>query len=217
MPRCKNDKDEEIRKEKIRKKTMERLKPHYRVSEDKILRALINGPLSYNRLQEKSELSRNAFNNSLHRLLRMRKVCKTGSKKRDAYALTGIPNDISLELLSTSFLHHSLENSSISQFNQYLGSLITYVLRHYQRSKAMLILSHIISQIEAYVNLPVTFMEEPLSVSKPNVESAKWELWKDIDSKNYVTGTKIDKNGVIIEKAAINYVKFKEKWLKTDR
>ena len=79
---------------------------------------------------------------------------------------------------------------SISEFNSYLGSLVTYVLKTTHWNQAAEILNSVLPMIGNYINLSNLHLPKELSDNpkqEPNVESSDWNLWRKLDSREYVT------------------------------
>jgi len=192
MARPKKEKLEEIRMKKHmqwKEKIRARLKPQIQINENKVVQPLLRQgkALTFSQLLGESGLSRRTFNKRLHGLMEQGVIIKIeGEGKRGLYWLNlkVVPSTARFQVAATSFLHQSLgKGCSIDLFNQRLGSLVTYVLKQHELPQAMAILVPIISQIAAYINLPKTFMGEPLTVSEPYVEqSVEWQMWKDMEN-----------------------------------
>jgi predicted transcriptional regulator len=213
MPQSK--KNENLRKLKIKEKIHQIVEKQAIQTEHKIIQALKMKPLTFSQLIKETKLSRGTINKYLRKLLQKGEIFKILDEKGNiVYSLIEYPQWLVFQDLAISYLHHNLRNEPIEVFNQKLGSLITYTLKQYQEPLSIEILTPIISQISAYINLPKTFMGEPLKISEPKVESKEWQVWRDIDSRNYVTKVEILEKGFIIRKEAVDYAKFKEKWLK---
>jgi predicted transcriptional regulator len=181
------ERQEEKRKQwnqKIKAKTHKRLKPQIEMMEQKIIQPFFSQQktLGYEQLLRLSCLSRRTFDKYLKGLVKKGTIAKVrGEGKREIYWLKVVPNKLVFQVLITSFLHQSLTNDSINLFNKRLGSLIVYTLRHHD-TEAVAILAPIISQLGAYINLPKTFMGEPVSLLEPKVEkSIDWKTWRDFD------------------------------------
>jgi hypothetical protein len=96
-------------------------------------------------------------------------------------------------------LHQSLKKGAINEFNRYLGSFITYTLKHYEANQAMSIISSVLKEVQQYLK------------SESKVESAEWELWRDLNSREFVIQVPTNENNM---REAIDYGKFEQKWLK---
>lgn len=172
------------------------------------------------------------------------------------YVVIKIPKSTILAELSCSFLFEMLEKinvskdreKSVSEFNRYLGSLIAYVLKKYYFTDAEKILNSILPTVGSYLTyFPESFDRSSqclVQKQEPNVESAEWNLWQDLDSGKYVTVLSIpqgvgdftkksqqrknapvdaitqilqknrDKKVTTVKRESIDYGKFEEKWLK---
>ncbi len=182
-------------------------------SKRKMLEALAKLELefaSFSNWLAESGLARAYFNELLNELLEERKVGKVifvGSHPR--YHLIETPNWVSLEYLSSSYLYMLLEKirtstdreQATNNFNRYLGSLIAYLLKTHDANHSQEILRVILTQIQSYLNYPEpkTLMGQPLTKKEPNVESDEWVLWRDIDSREYITTVKVPKSLEVIE------------------
>jgi hypothetical protein len=205
------------RNQRIKESSIKRGNRQTMAHENKILSALIERPLSYTEILHKTRFEPKPLRGYLKKLIKREAIIKVPveGKKRELYALTKVTCEQSLKYFAISFLVQSLTNDSINEFNQHLGSLIAYTLKQYKMPQALSILTPIIVEIEDCINLPKTIYGEPLSVKEPNVESNEWELWKDIDSKNYSQLTEVSgKCGGIVKREGLNYAKFEKKWLK---
>lgn len=217
MPQSRRN--ETLRREKIKAKIKQIIEKQAEEAERKILEAVKTEPLTFSQLLEKTRLSRGTLNKYLKRLQEKGQTFKILNEKGDiVYSLAEYPSWLVLQDLAITYLHHSLRCEPIDVFNRKLGSLITYILANYKHPYSIKLLTPIMAQIEAYLT-PSTICkgtELETHYEPPKTESKEWELWKDIDSRNYVT--KIDMpygpKGIIIKREAIDYPKFKEKWLK---
>lgn len=182
--------------------------------QNQILATLKDRTKTFTELLNETNLARGTLSRHLKKLQERGQVFKMLDQNGSiVYSLIEYPQWVVFQDLAISYLHHSLRNEPIEVFNQKLGSLITYTLKQYKEPSSIEILTPIISQISAYINLPKTFMGEPLKVSEPKVESKEWEVWRDIDSRNYITKVEILEKGFVVKKEAIDYGKFKAKWL----
>jgi len=216
MPQSK--KNETLRREKIKAKIRLMAEKQAEETERKILEAIKTQELTFSQLLEKTRLSRGTLNKYLKRLQQKGKTFKLLNEKGEiVYSLAEYPSWMVFQHLATTYLHHSLMSESIEVFNEKLGSLITYVLSNYKYPHSLKLLTPILEQIEAYLTPTEHFKgtEYEIRYEPPKVESKEWELWRDIDSRNYII--KIDMpygSRGIIKKEAIDYPRFKEKWLK---
>jgi len=175
-------------KEKIRAQTHTRLEPHVQINENKIVQPLLKQQkaLTYTQLWKESGLTKRPFNKYLHGLIEKGIIIKIrGKGKRSAYCLElrVVPKTARFQVTSITILHQSIVNDPINLFNRRLGSFVTYVLKRYDLVQAMVILSPIISQVSAYINLPKTVGGELVLVPRPSVEkSVDWQTWKNLDS-----------------------------------
>jgi hypothetical protein len=211
------DEREKLRKQRIRQSSIERGNRQTMLHESKILSALIERPLSYTELMHKTRFEPKPLKNYLKKLKNRESITKVAveGKKRELYALTKVSCEQAFKFLAISFLVQSLTNDPINEFNQHLGSLITYTLKQYKMPQAMSILIPIIVEIEDCINLPKTIYGWEVLKKEPNVESNEWELWRDIDSRNYVQLTEVSgKRGGIVKREGLNYAEFEKKWLK---
>ncbi|MEM3665190.1 MAG: winged helix-turn-helix domain-containing protein [Candidatus Jordarchaeales archaeon] len=215
MPQSK--KNETLRREKIKAKIRQIAEKQAEETERKILEAIKTQEQTFSQLLEKTKLSRGTLNKYLKRLQEKGKTFKLLNEKGEiVYSLTEYPSWMVFQYLATIYLHHSLRSEPIEVFNEKLGSLITYILSNYKYPHSLKLLTPILEQVEIYLT-PTHFKgtEYEIHHEPPKIESKEWELWKDIDSRNYVI--KIDMPyGLrgIIKKEVIDYPRFKEKWLK---
>ena len=169
----------------IRAKTHARLQPQVEISEQKIIRVFLSQQkeLGFNYIADatKTEFSRAICNKYLKGLVEKGIITKVrGKGKRERYSLNLIPDRAAFQVRATSFLHQSLVSNDIDLFNKRLGSLIVYILKVHKED-ALTILVPIISQIEAYINLPKTLMGENILIAEPEVQSVEWDTWKEFD------------------------------------
>ncbi len=156
-------------------------------------------PISYTQLlKEVGCRSDRTLKMHLKRMLERQEIAK-GNGKRGRYFPPKIADYEPLEYLGLSVLHQSLKKGAINEFNQYLGSFVTYTLKHYEVNQAMSIISTMLREVEQYLK------------SESKVESAEWELWRDLDSREFIIKISNAENTM---REAIDYGKFEQKWLK---
>jgi hypothetical protein len=184
-------------------------------SKNKMIDALVElqNLASYNDWLTKSGLARSYFNELFKELLDEEKVIAIGEDgKHSEYTVPKIFNSHVLKILSCSFLHNKLDKinasedreKSISEFNRYLGSLVTYVLKNYDWSQASDIFNDVLPMIGNYINLnnlrlPTELLGENRK-QEPNVESLDWDLWRKLDSREFVTTVQLPKEIVLPRK-----------------
>lgn len=193
-------------------------------SKNKIIDALIElqVPSSFTVLKTKSGLAKSYFNKLLTELLDEEKVVEISVEgKHSSYTVSKIVNSQVLKVLSCSFLHDELEKinastdraKSISEFNRCLGSLVAYVLKSYDWSEASEILNTVLPMIGNYINLSNLRLPKELSDNpkqEPNVESSDWNLWRKLDSREYVVSTRYG-TMILVQKGTNKEIKKKER------
>jgi hypothetical protein len=199
------EKKRKITIEKMRKKAFANGANKIRGSEDKIRLALGDKLLTYTELKKASGLSNNkTFRTRLKAMGEQEEIMRVATEEKKGYMLTKIRNYESLEFFAIRVLHQFLKNGLINEFNQHLGSLITYTLRNYELAQATQIITTILSEVERYIKPTLLETDQRLLLcGTPAItlkaESPEWALWKAIDSREYITTQKVPKCFSIIE------------------
>lgn len=223
MPRPKTDesrkrKAEKVRKknEKIKQKASKRGLAQSRESQDKIKKALGNEVMTFTELKNatmKEGLGDKAFKDNLEVLVAREefKKLQIGKKQRFLYLKNNIKAYESLEFFAIEALGRALRETgdSTAEFNQHLGSFITYVLTHYSGYEAHHVLKTVLTEVQEQITKPAPENDQRkllrgIPAVTYSVESPQWAVWKAIDSTNYITHQTITKNISIKEKKKKN-------------
>lgn len=213
MPRPKVS-DSKIRAEEKRQKKNEKIGEKARIrgrlqsrpNKDRIKVALTKFTVGgeapcYTELRKAAGLPNDTtFRNNLKEMVETKEVIKVKidpDKKKYVYILNKMRPDDSLIFFAICTLHDRLTKGyPITDFNQLLGSFITYTLKNYEWEHANHIITLVLTQIEDYTKQPPPARDQRLLLCgvpavSYDVESPEWVMWRSVDSRKYVLTEKI--------------------------
>lgn len=203
--------------QKIRKKMLKNGEAKNRAIKGKMRIALGKGFLTYTEFLKASGLVPKTFKKYRKEMLDDNEIIKVTEKGKKGYSLATIRSHQSLEILATSVLHQSL--TDIQRFNQLMGSLVAYTLKNYEIEQAMNILRTVLYEVEGYIKQPAPEQDHHLLIfgtpttTTKNAESPEWKLWKDIDSRKYITTVTVQGKDKLVSKEAFDFPRFQKDWL----
>ncbi len=202
--------------EKIREKMLEKGEEKRRVIKGKIRIALGSSFLTYTDLLKASGVSPKIFKKYRKEMVDSNEIAQVIVNGKKGYCLSGIRNYESLEVFAVSVLHQRL--TDIDEFNRLLGSLVAYTLRNYEIGQALSILRTVFYEVESYIKPPLPAHDQHLLLFgtpavTQNAESKEWELWRDIDSRKYVTTVTVQGKDKLVSKEAFDLPRFQREWL----
>ena len=89
------------------------------------------------------------------------------------------------------------EKQPIGEFNQWVGSFVTYTLKNYEVHQATQIITTVLTQV-GFTPPPPKKDHRLLLLGTPSapqyrVEAPQWALWKAVDTREYITSEQVPK------------------------
>ncbi|MCL5949594.1 MAG: hypothetical protein M1490_03860 [Candidatus Bathyarchaeota archaeon] len=130
----------------------------------------------------------------LNAMVEREEIIKLNGRK--GYMLAEIRNYESLEFFTIEVLSAILEEKQpIDEFNQWVGSFVTYTLKNYELHQATQIITTVLTQV-GFTPPPSKKDQHLLLFGTPatpryQVEAPQWALWKAVDTREYITSEQV--------------------------